>query len=273
MQHSLFSFQVHKTRFYGQYWTTNQTKAVVILVHGMGEHSGRYQHVVDVLLENEFSVVTFDHFGHGKTEGKRGHNPGYKYVLESVTNAIKKAKEIQPEAPVFLYGHSMGGNVVINFALSKNCTCNGIIASSAFLKLAFEPPKIKLAAGKLLQKIAPSVTLGNELNPEHISRDPKAVQNYINDPLVHDKISPNFSLTFIEKGKWAIENAKKLSIPILLIHGKEDRIIDYRGSKEFAENCKHATLKLYDGGYHELHHDICKETVLQDVINWLQSQL
>jgi alpha-beta hydrolase superfamily lysophospholipase len=157
--------------------------------------------------------------------------------------------------------------------LTKSDDIKGIIASSAFLQLAFEPPKVKLAAGKILQKIAPSITMGNELNPEDLSRDQKAVKDYIEDPLVHDKISPNFSLTFIDKGKWAIENAQKLKVPMLMIHGTEDHIIDYQGSVAFAENSKFATVKLYEGGYHELHHDLCKKEVITDVIDWLNEQL
>lgn len=268
-----FNFNIYNTEFYGQYWQGAATKAVVILAHGMGEHSNRFKHVAQKLTENDFSVVAFDHFGHGKTKGKRGHNPSFEAVLESISKTIDKAKELYPNQPVFLYGHSMGGNAVINYTLRKNQQLKGVIATSPFLKLAFQPPKIKLAAGKILQKIAPSITLSNELNVNHISRDQTEVDKYINDPLVHDKISPNFSLTFIETGKWAIENASKLQTPMYLLHGTDDKIIDYKGTQDFANNSEFATLKLYKGGYHELHNDLCKEEMLQDVVNWLNSKI
>ncbi len=268
-----FNFHIYKTDFYGQFWQAKTTKAVVVLVHGMGEHSGRYNHVAKKLTENDFSVVAFDHFGHGKTTGKRGHNPSFDAVLESVSKTIEKAKERFPNKPIFLYGHSMGGNTVINYAIRKKHDLQGIIATSPFLKLAFEPPKIKLAVGKILQKIAPSITMGNELDATDISREKIEVDKYINDPLVHDKISPNFSLTFIETGKWAIENASKLKAPIFLLHGTGDKIIDYKGTQEFANNADKGTLKLYEGGYHELQNDLCKEEMLEDVVNWLNSQL
>jgi acylglycerol lipase len=273
MMHKEFNFHIYQTNFYGQYWQAKNTKAVIVLVHGMGEHSGRYKHVVKKLNENDFSVVAFDHFGHGKTTGKRGHNPSFEAVLESVSKTIEKAKALFPDAPIFLYGHSMGGNTVINYALKKKHDLKGIIATSPFLKLAFEPPKIKLAVGKLLQKIAPSITMGNELDANDISREKIEVDKYINDPLVHAKISPNFSLTFIDSGKWAIENASKLETPIFLLHGTGDKIIDYRGTQEFANNSDKATLKLYENGYHELQNDLCKEEMLEDVVNWLNSQL
>jgi alpha-beta hydrolase superfamily lysophospholipase len=273
MTHNEFNFNIYKTEFFGQYWKAKETKAVVVLVHGMGEHSTRYVHLAKKLTSNNFSVVAFDHFGHGKTAGKRGHNPSFKAVLESVKKTIEKAKELFPNKPIFLYGHSMGGNVVVNYDLKQKDTIRGIIATSPFLKLAFEPPKIKLAVGKLLQKIAPSITMGNELDANDISRDEIEVDKYINDPLVHSKISPNFSLTFIETGKWAIENANKLKTNMYLLHGTDDKIIDYKGTQEFANNTEKATLKLYKGGYHELHNDLCKEEMLQDVVDWLNSQL
>ena len=273
MFHKEFNFHIYKTTFFGQCWEAKKTRAVVVLAHGMGEHTGRYMHVASKLNEHNFSVVAFDHFGHGKTSGKRGHNPSFEAVLESVAITIEKAKEFFPNSPIFLYGHSMGGNTVINYALKKTCNLQGIIATSPFLKLAFEPPKFKLAIGKLLQKIAPSITMGNEINPNDISREKIEVDAYINDPLIHSKISPNFSLTFIDSGKWAIDNASKLNVPIILLHGTGDKIIDYRGTQEFANNANRATLKLYENGYHELQNDLCKNEMLMDVVNWISSQL
>lgn len=273
MTNKEFNFNIHSTEFFGQYWQAENTKAVVALVHGMGEHSSRYKHVANKLTDNDFSVVAFDHFGHGKTEGKRGHNPSFEAVLESISKTIEKAKELFPEKPVFLYGHSMGGNAVVNYTIRKKHHLKGTIATSPFLKLAFKPPAIKLFVGKMLQNIAPSLTMGNELDVNAISRDKNEVQKYMDDPLIHAKISPNYSIKFIETGEWAIANASKLKTSMFLLHGTDDSIIDYKGTQEFANNAKNATLKLYEGGYHELHNDLCKEEMLQDVVNWLNSKL
>jgi alpha-beta hydrolase superfamily lysophospholipase len=273
MTHKEFNFNFYKTKFYGQYWEAENTKAIVVLAHGMGEHSSRYQHVAKKLTDNDFSVVAFDHFGHGKTEGKRGHNPNFEAVLDSISKVIEKAKKLFPEKPIFLYGHSMGGNAVVNYGIRKEHQLKGIIATSPFLKLAFKPPAIKLFVGKMLQNLIPSLTMGNELDVNAISRDKKEVKKYMNDPLIHAKISPNYSIKFIETGEWAIENAGKLKTPMILLHGTADSIIDYKGTQEFANNSKNATLKLYEGGYHELHNDLCQEEMLQDVVDWLDSKL
>ena len=273
MTHNEFNFNIYKTKFYGQYWKAKETKAVVVLVHGMGEHSTRYVHVAKKLTSHNYSVVAFDHFGHGKTEGKRGHNPNFEAVLDSITKTIEKAKELFPNKPVFLYGHSMGGNAVVNYTLRINHDLKGTIATSPFLKLAFQPPAVKLFVGKLLKNIAPSLTMGNELDVKAISREKREVEKYMEDPLIHSKISPNYSIKFIETGQWAIDNAKKLSTPMYLLHGTSDSIIDYKGTQEFANNTENATIKLFENGYHELHNDLCKEEMLQDVVNWLNSQL
>ncbi len=274
MTHKEFTFNIYKTDFFGQYWQPKNTKAVVVLVHGMGEHSTRYTtSVVPKLVEKEFSVVSFDHFGHGKTSGKRGHNPSFKAVLESISEVIKKAQKLHPNKPVFLYGHSMGGNAVINYTLRENHTLKGVIATSPMLKLAFTPPAWKLSVGKIMQKIAPSITLPSELDASGISRVQEEVDLYTNDPLVHDKVSPNFSLSFFDAADWAMENASKLETPMYLLHGTNDKIIDYKGTESFANKSEKATLKLYKGGYHELHNDLCKEEMLEDVVNWLNSQL
>jgi len=274
MTHKEFTFNIYKTDFFGQYFKAENTKAVIVLVHGMGEHSSRYiDFVIPTLIKNNFSVVTFDHFGHGKTGGKRGHNPSFEAVLDSVSKTIEKAKELFPKKPVFLYGHSMGGNTVINYTIRRNHSLQGIIATSPFLKLAFQPASWKLSLGKFLQKIAPSITMSNDLDANHISRDKIEVEKYKNDALIHDKVSPNFSITFIETGQWAIENANKLKTSMLLLHGTKDKIIDYKATQEFAKNSDLATLKLYENSYHELHNDFCKEEFMDDIIDWLNSKI
>lgn len=273
MLHQEFNFNYYNTTFFGQFWQPKVVKATIVIIHGMGEHSGRYQHVAKKLTENGLGVIAFDQFGHGKTSGKRGHNPGFNKVLESISKLINKATDVFGEKPMFLYGHSMGGNAVINYTLRKKNNLTGIIATSPMLRLAFTPPKWKLLLGKVMLKLAPSITLGNELDPNDISRDKTEVEKYILDPLVHSKISPNFSLLFIDSGEWAIKNATSLKSPILLLHGTGDKIIDYKGTEAFAKKAKEPSLKLYKNGYHELQNDLCKDEMLQDVVDWINNQL
>lgn len=271
--HNTLTFQHNNTSFFGQYWKPENYKATVLILHGLGEHSGRFAHVAEELVKNEFAVIAFDHYGHGQTKGKRGHNPSYDAVMNSISAFVDETVEVLGEFPIYLYGHSMGGNAVLNYMLSSRDKISGVIATSPFLKLAFEPPKWKLSLGKIVQKIAPSLTLDNEVNPEFISRDANEVKRYVNDPLVHSKVSPNFSLVFMDKGKYAIQNASKLNVPALILHGTSDKLISYKGSEEFASKNDKATLKLYKDAYHELHNDLNKKEVINDIITWLTSQV
>jgi len=271
-----FRFTVSDTQLYGCYWQPKSVpKAVIILVHGMGEHIGRYQRsVIPHLLKNGYAIVGYDQFGHGKTKGKRGHNPNFDAVLTCITEVIIKSKKLFNGLPLFLYGHSMGGNVVLNYILRRKHPFRGVIATSPFLRLAFQPPAIKLKIGRLLYKIAPGLTMSNELNPNDISRIPEEVAAYVNDPFVHNKISPNYSIKFIETGQWLLDHAKELQVNTLLLHGTGDKIIDYKATESFAKNSRpFTTLKLFKDGYHELHNDLCRDEMLNSVCNWLNLQL
>lgn len=276
MAHQTFNFKIGKTDFFGQYWKAENAKANIILVHGMGEHSTRYDGFFANKMNNAgYSVIAFDHYGHGKTKGKRGDCPGYDAVLDSVDVIFNKCDEfLDKNLPKILYGHSMGGNVAANYILKRPAKVNLAVLSSPMLKLAFEPPAWKLFAGKIMRNIYPSFQESTGLEATGISRDKEAVEKYINDPLVHDKITINFSLPFFEAGDWAIDNAKNLTLKTLLIHGTGDGITSYKGSEQFAKNAGNkAQIQLYEGGYHELHNDIVKEDVLNDVIAWLDKNI
>jgi alpha-beta hydrolase superfamily lysophospholipase len=247
----------------------------VVLAHGFGEHTGRYlDSIMPTLVETGFAVVAYDNFGHGKSGGKRGHCPNYEALLELLEVIIIKAKSKFNNLPLFLYGHSMGGNLVLNYALRKNTEVTGIIASSPYLRLGFQPPKWKMVLGKALLNLWPSITMPAGLDPRGISRKPDEVERYKTDPMVHDKVSPMYSFPIIDAGEWAIANAADLNVDTLLLHGTGDPIIDYRGTEEFYRNSSgRTTLKLFDGGYHELHHDLCQQEVLNYIQGWLQRQL
>jgi len=273
--HKEFNFSIHNTNFFAQSWCPENPEAVLIVVHGMGEHSSRYgTHFAEAFNKKNIAIITFDQFGHGKTEGKRGHTPSYDSNLDSIDEMLSITKEKFGDIPTFLYGHSMGGNLVANHILRRQSFIKGAIISSPMLRLAFTPPAWKLKVGRLLRNIYPKFTENTGLEVSAISRDEKEVEKYINDPLVHDKITINYSLPFFEAGEWAITNAGILNKKVFIFHGTGDRITDYKASEYYAQNAgKNATLKLYQGGHHELHNDICKDEVLSDVTNWIESFL
>ncbi|WP_109300601.1 alpha/beta hydrolase [Aquimarina sp. AU474] len=274
MQHQEFYLEYQKHQLFAQYWVPNECKAVVLLVHGMGEHSSRYtSYAIPELLAKHIGVITYDNFGHGKSSGKRGHCPSYDALLQVMDMMLTKTQELANERPIFLYGHSMGGNLVINYMLKRQPNLAGAIATSPFLRLAFNPPAWKMTMGKLMQKIAPSITLPSGLDVSAISRIREEVEKYKNDPLVHDKVSPNFSFPIIEAGEWAITHAATLQKPMLLLHGTDDQIIAYTATQEFAAQTDQAELVLFKDGYHELHNDVEKGKLLTTITAWIHQTI
>ena len=270
-----FDLQIAGVSLKGQYYTPKATKAIIVLVHGLGEYSKRYEkNVVPFLVKNSFAVLSFDLFGHGSSQGKRGHHPGYNYIMDAVDHMISRARSHFKGKPVFLYGHSMGGNVVINYCLRRSNLPNGLIATSPFLGLAFKPPKWKIFIGKVFDKLLPSVTMPNELDVNAISRDPIEINMYMDDPLIHDRVSTGYSLRFIETGEWALQHANQLKTPLLLLHGTADRITSHEASGEFAKRSKgKSELVLVEGAYHELHNDLDKEKVLRIIAKWIDDKI
>lgn len=265
-----FRFYTHGCEIYGFHTQPEHIKGVVVLVHGFGEHSGRYiENVIPMLLAANLAVVTYDNVGHGKSDGKRGHCPSYEALLDILKEIIQKAESVFSNFPIFLYGHSMGANLVLNYALRRATRIDGIVATSPYLRLAFQPPKWKMFLGKMMMKVMPSITLPSGLDPKGISRIPEEVEKYKNDALVHDKVSPMFSFPVMDAGEWAITNASQLKVPTLLLHGTADEIIDYKGTQEFHQNSNQTTLKLFDGGFHELHHDLCRKEMLAAITSWI----
>jgi alpha-beta hydrolase superfamily lysophospholipase len=277
MEHQEYTWQ-SKTGLtvYGQSWLVDNPKAVLGLVHGMGEHSGRYTYLVEALNAAGVSVVSYDQIGHGKTGGKRGHVPNYDMLLGCTGELTSKMVELCPAKPMFLFGHSMGGNVILNYLLRHKPKVKGAIVSAPWLKLAFEPPAIQVKLGRLVSGILPSLVQSTNLDVKAISRDPKEVKRYQDDPLVHDKISTSFFVGVHDSGPWAMEHANELQTPVLLYHGTADQLTSHDASKAFAEKAgDKVTFKSLDGYYHESHNESeeDRKKVFEMITSWIDNQL
>ncbi len=262
---------------YAQGWLPekNNPKAIILLIHGMGEHSGRYLHVAEFLSSKGYAILSNDRVGHGKSKGQRGHVKKYDHLLDDIVKLHSEATRKFPGVPVFLYGHSMGGGLVLNYILKnpKN-GLKGVIATSSALQLAFEPPAFKLTLGKIMRNIYPAFSQTNEINPQHISRDPEEVEAYKKDPLVHNQISAETALGLLEWGINAIAKTGKIGIPVLLMHGSADKLTSHKGTETFARKSEgDITLKIWEDMYHELHNEPEKAEVLQFILEWLDSKL
>jgi acylglycerol lipase len=246
-------------------------KAVVAIVHGLGEHSGRYHFVSESLNEAGFAVIKFDLRGHGKSGGPRGHAPSYDALMDDIQHLLQQASSRYPDLPLFLYGHSLGGNLVFYYALFRKPMINGLIVTSPGLAPADPLTKFKMGAGKILSSIAPTTLMDNGLNREMLSRDPQIIEKYNSDPLVSGKVSARLGMDIIINGPLIISLANELEIPTLLMQGTADRIVNPEMAGEFSKKAGNlVTLKLWDGFYHELHNEPEKADVLDFMKDWIK---
>jgi acylglycerol lipase len=248
--------------------------AGILLVHGMGEHSSRYDKWATRLAEDGFSVLSFDLRGHGKTPGIRGSASNYNVLLKDIDFLIEKGNVLCREKPLFLYGHSFGGNLVINYAISRTIKLAGIIVTSPWLELAHMPPRHKVMAAKILHRFAPGIISKSGLRAEHISRELREVHNYRTDPYIHSNISVGLYMQTYEYGLIAKRSIYKINVPLLVMHGSADNITSFKASRDFVMNSGDKTTFIeIEGGYHELHNDSDREKVFTHITDWLNSQI
>jgi alpha-beta hydrolase superfamily lysophospholipase len=243
-----------------------------MMIHGMGEHFGRYGHLATFFANIGFATVGMDHRGHGRSQGKRGHVPSFNHLMDDIDLLFKKTSERFGGLPVFLYGHSLGGNLAANYVIRRKPKLQGLILSAPYFKLAFEPPKWKLIMAKAMAGIYPAFTLPTELDQTALSRDPAVVAAYQTDPLVHDKISAAFFTAVNPAGLYPIDHANELEVKTLAMHGTADRLTSPDAAVEFARNNPEMIeLKLWEGFYHEIHNEKEQQQVFDYVADWLES--
>ncbi len=255
-------------------WRPAQVRAVVALVHGLGEHCGRYGHVAAALNQAEYALLAMDLYGHGRSGGQRGHIPAYETLLDEIAMLLEEAGRRFPGRPRFLYGHSMGGNLVLNYALRRRPHLNGVIATGPALRTASPPPAWQTTLARLIERVWPAFSMPNGLPRPFLARDPAVVQAYTDDPLVHNRVSARLGLAILESGRWALEHAAEMPLPLLLMHGTADRLTDPEASRAFATRASgDCALLLWEGFYHELHNEPEKEAVFAVMLDWLERHL
>lgn len=251
-----------------------KVRASVVVVHGIGEHCGRYGNLVNALVPAGFAVHAFDHRGHGRSSGPRGHIRRWRDFRQDVGRFLESVQIGAPRPPLFLLGHSMGGLIAIDYCLREAPPIQGLIASAPPLG-EIRLPKRLMTACRFLNRVWPRLSLSSPLDVAAISRDSAAVKAYRDDPLVHSRGTPRLAMEMIRAAAWAQDHAEEMLLPLLLIHGSEDRLTQPEESESFfiRAGSPDKLFLRYPGGYHELHNDIIKDRVLADVTDWLEAHL
>jgi acylglycerol lipase len=258
-------------RLYFQGWQADtEAKGAVCLVHGLGEHSGRYTQWAEWLNNAGYSVLSFDLRGHGKSGGQRGHVLSYEEYFRDVDIALQETKARFPKKAVFLYGHSLGGMIVAEYVLRRKPKLAGAIITALSYQSSLVEQKMKVLLVKLLGGVIPKMQIDTGLVPATLSHDPEVVSRYINDPLVHHISSLGMGKATLASIAWGTAHAGGWALPVLVMHGELDRLGFAQGSRDFASKITgDCTLRIWPGLFHEIHNEPEKDQVFGYLRDWL----
>jgi len=259
------------------YWaqTVDAARAHGLLVHGLGEHSGRYRHVADALNARRMHAWALDYRGHGRSGGRRGHCQSLDELLDDVDRLVARAQAHAPALPIVLIGHSLGGLLVLAYALNHPRTVRAVAASSPALDLAVPPPMIKRWLAAALGGIWPTLAVPNGVHPDWLSHDPAVVAAYRSDPLVHRDVTLG-GYRAVRRGMAEVRRrAAALAVPCLLLQAGDDRLVSAAATRAFAAQvtAPGSALHVYDGWYHELFNETGRREVLDELGRWLTERL
>ena len=248
-----------------------KAKKCILIIHGLGEYSGRYKDFSLNLIKKNIGIYSFDLPGHGKSYGKKGHIQKFSEFLNATEQALIHIRRNHLNCPIILFGHSLGGLIALNFLIDRESReIESAIISSPWIKLAIEVPKYLLNIQKVFKNIFPSLTLNNRINPSDLSKDHKIINEYVNDRQVHDRISLKLYSEVMDSIKVVNEKSNKIKIKTLIYHGKNDRLISHHGSEEISKKINNSELNIFNNVYHEPHNDIEKDLVFNKIYKFLE---
>jgi len=264
------------SHLYYQYWLPDGApKAVLLVVHGLGEHSGRYANLVNYFVPRGYAVYALDHFGHGKSEGPREYVERFSDFTLPLKTYFDQVRGWQNGQPIFLVGHSLGALISANYLLEHQADFTGAVLSGPAVKVPDATSPLLLASGRMLSALLPKLGV-LPLDSSGVSRDPAVVRAYVDDPLVFTgKTSARLGAEMVAAIGRVRAGWGSITLPVLILQGGADRIVDPAGAQQFyaAVTSPDKTLKVYPGLYHEVYNEPEHEQVLADVEAWLEAHI
>ncbi len=259
-----------------RWWAVPRPRGIVVVAHGLGEHGGAYAHLAEAIgpaLEIDFLAIDFR--GHGRSSGRRGVVRRYEDLVEDLRAAIAWALDRRPDVPLFLLGHSNGGQVVLRLALEGPEGVAGVIASNPSIRIAMPVPPGKLKIGKMLLSLAPWITLRTDAPSAWMTRDPVKQQIYRSDALRHNRISAPLFFGMVEGGEMLMARAGEIKAPILMLIGGQDPVVSPASNREFFDRLgsDDKTLLLYPRMLHEPLNELGRQQVFDDIARWLEPRI
>jgi alpha-beta hydrolase superfamily lysophospholipase len=277
MNHKEGKFVGYKgLKLYYQYWLPDKKpKAVLLVAHGLAEHSGRYKNLVNYFVPKGYAVYALDHRGHGKSEGTRSYVDNFNDYLTDLKTFFDMVRKDNKNARIFLFGHSLGGTIATAYAVEHQEDLAGLILSGSSLVPTTSVSPALLAMAGIVSALLPKMGV-TVLDASFISRDKAVVDAYVNDPLVfRGKVPARTGAELARMWKQLPEQMPRIKLPVLIMHGFADQLSDPRGSKLLFERVgsKDKTLKLYDNCYHEICNEPEREQVFVDMETWLTKHI
>lgn len=265
-----------KDGLYYRHWPAlGAAKAVVLLVHGLGEHCQRYEHLAEYLNQHGYALSSMDLPGHGKSEGERGHIDSFDHYQDAVLKLHEITQSTFPSTPIVLLGHSMGGLIATRLLLKHEDKFAAAMLSGAAIQSPQEPPAWQVAIIKAIGKFLPKMKM-LALDASRVSRDPTVVEKYMNDPLISKgKLSAQFLVGMTNGMQECKDHANKITLPLLIMHGSADVMTAPAGSELLFDSVSSddKQLKLYDGLYHEIFNEPEYESIFAEVVNWIEPRV
>ncbi len=274
-QDGFFLNQENQSIYYQNWLPDESARAVLLIAHGLNEHCGRYQHLVEYFVYEGYAIYGFDYPGHGRSEGTRSYIKDFSEFTETLLIYIEIIKELQPNLPIFILGHSMGGLVGAHLLIDHPDQIAGAILSGSLILVPDNISPITITIGKIISTILPKLGLA-AIDSSGLSRDPNIIEAYKADPLVFTgKVTTNLSIKMNQAMDRVVTDGGKINLPLLLLHGKADYIVDPVSTQFLYDLVSSENKKIiyYEGLYHEIYNEPEHDQVFEDVSSWLNKQL
>ena len=256
-------------------WAPAEPRAVLLLAHGLAEHSGRYGDFASFFADAGIATYALDFPGHGRSDGKRGHIRDFQEYTDTLGALLSLAREAHPDIPLVLFGHSMGGLIAADFLLQHQSEFVAAVLTGAAIQSPQQPSSIVLFVNRVIASVMPRLGV-LRMDASGISRDPQVISDYENDPLVYrGKATAGLVTALISTMKRVVENATSIRLPLLIMHGSVDSLTAVEGSKLLHDSISSEDKKIviYDGLYHEILNEPERKNVMADILEWLETRI
>lgn len=247
-------------------------RAALLVVHGLGEHAGRYQQFADAMAAFGVSTYAYDQRGHGTSEGRRGHVTAFHVLMQDLDRFRREVSGlVELRVPLFILGHSMGGLVALRYLEEYDAPLSGAIIIAPWLGTAVDVPRWKITLASALTRVLPAVPFSHAVDPDALSRDPEIVRAYREDPLVHDRITPRFFTEVSSAMGLVLQHSDRIASPLLFMLPGADRVVDTQRTLAFARSISatDVSIQVYPGHFHELLNEPDRAAIVRDIRDWL----